>query len=198
MDSFAGLFLYSNTSEYAARNTDENGFSSFSDTYQYMIGAQVSNSVETKVIVYYSNPEAHGKTGGQSFTLQYVESMLTNPSDKESFKPASSDYLYVVEYVNEMESRIILASFDEKGKLIQNVTREERKDENAFMNYEVKEYQTLSQDKKVLYLNDYAFFEAEGDASYTDRTKEQYLKELELEFEYNFESTMQIVEGNDA
>nr|MCR5054677.1 hypothetical protein [Lachnospiraceae bacterium] len=89
----------------------------------------------------------------------------------------------------------ILASFDESGKLIQAVTREERKDENAFMNYEVQEHESLSSDKKVLYMDNYAFFEAEGDASYTDRTKEQYLEELELEYEYNFESVLQIIEG---
>ncbi|MCR5452236.1 MAG: hypothetical protein K6F00_06365, partial [Lachnospiraceae bacterium] len=93
LDDFAGLLLYPNTSEYAARNTDENGFSSFTDTYQYLVGAQVSDDAETSVIVYYSKPEAHGKTDGPSYTLQDVQAMLNNPSDKDYFKPASNDYL---------------------------------------------------------------------------------------------------------
>lgn len=195
LDAFAGLYLYPNTSDYAARNTDENGFHSFTDMYEHLADGQVSPEREAKVTVYYSRPEDHGKTNGPSLTLQDVEAMLNNPGDDTYFKPASSDYVYVVEYVNDLDSRIILASFDQNGKLIQSVTREERKDENGFGNYVLQEYQSLSPDKKVLYLDDYAFFSAEGDASYTDRSKEQYLQEWEQEYEYNFDSTLQIIEG---
>ncbi len=195
LDAFAGLYLYPNTSDYAARNTDENGFHSFTDMYEHLADGQVSPEREAKVTIYYSRPEDHGKTNGPSLTLQDVEAMLNNPGDDTYFKPASSDHVYVVEYVNDLDSRIILASFDQNGKLIQSVTREERKDTNGFGNTILQEYQSLSPDKKVLYLDDYALFSAQGDASYTDRSKEQYLEEWAQEYEYNFDSTLQIIEG---
>lgn len=196
LDGFAGLYLYPNSSKYAARNTDENGFSSFSDRYQYLVDGQVSADREANVTIYYSKPEAHGKTEGPMLTLQDVEAMLNNPGDEDYFKPASSDHVYVVEYVNETGSRINLAAFDESGKLIQSVTREERKDENAFGNYVLQKNESLSADKKVLYMDKFAFFTKEGDASYTDRSKEQYIRDWEQEYEYDFDSTLQIIEGN--
>lgn len=195
LDAFAGLYLYPNTSDYAARNTDENGFHSFTDMYEHLADGQVSPEREAKVTIYYSRPEDHGKNNGPTLTLQDVEAMLNNPGDDTYFKPASSDHVYVVEYVNDLDSRIILASFDQNGKLIQSVTREERKDTNGFGNTILQEYQSLSPDKKVLYLDDYALFSAQGDASYTDRSKEQYLEEWAQEYEYNFDSTLQIIEG---
>ena len=72
LESFAGLSLYSNSSDYAARNTDEDGLHSFTGKYEYTVDGDASGEKEANVTVYYSKPEAHGKTDSTSFTLQIV------------------------------------------------------------------------------------------------------------------------------
>ena len=192
---FAGLFLYDNTNKYAARNTDDEGLSRFIDVYHYFKEGQVSGDNDLSVTVFYSKPEEHGKRNIEKLTLEDVENMLNNPDDKEMFKPATSDYVYVITLLSDEETRIVLASFDENEKLIQYIERDERTDDYGYGNYIVSDHEKLSSNQKVLYIDSYGFFLKEGDRSFTDRDRKECIENWEMEYEYDFESYIQIIES---
>ena len=83
--------------------------------------------------------------------MEDVENMLNNPDDKTMFKPATSDYIYVITLLSDEETRIVLASFDENEMLVQYVERDERTDDYGYGNYTVSDHEKLSSDQKVLY-----------------------------------------------
>lgn len=192
---FAGVFLYDNTSKYAARNTDDEGLSRFGDVYQYFKEGQVSGDNELSVTVFYSKPEEHGKRNIEKLSLEDVKNIFNNPDDKEMFKPASSDYVYVITLLRDEETRIVLASFDENEKLVQYVVREERTDDYGYDNYIVSDHEKLSSDQKVLYSDLYDLYLKEGDRSFTDKDRKEFIEEWEMEYEYDFDSYIQIIES---
>ena len=194
LGDFAGLYLYGNT-KYAARNTDDEGLSQFEDVYQYLKGGQVSGDNNLSVTVFYSKPEEHGKRNIKDLSLEDVENMLNNPDDKTMFKPATSDYIYVTTLLSDEETRIVLASFDENEKLIQYVERCERTDDYGYGNYILSDHEKLSSDQKVLYMDDYGFFLEEGERSFTDKDRNEFIEEWEMKYEYDFESYIQIIES---
>lgn len=194
LDEFAGLYLYGNT-KYAARNTDDEGLSRFEDVYQYLKGYQVSGDNNLSVTVFYSKPEEHGKRNIKDLSLEDVENMLNNPDDKTMFKPATSDYIYVTTLLSDEETRIVLASFDENEKLIQYVERCERKDDYRYGNYILSDHEKLSSDQKVLYSDSYDYFLKKGERSFTDKDRNEFIEEWEMEYEYDFESYIQIIES---
>ena len=191
---FAGLFLYNNT-KYAARNTDDEGLSRFKDVYQYLKEGQVSGVNNLSVTVFYSKPEEHGKRNIEDLSLEDVENMLNNPDDKTMFKPATSDYVYVIMLLSDEETRIVLASFDENEMLVQYVERDERTDDYGYGNTIVSDHEKLSSDQKVLYSDLYEFFLKEGDRSFTDKDRKEFIEEWEMEYEYDFDSYIQIIES---
>jgi len=192
---FAGLLLGGNTSKYAARNTDDEGLSRFGDVYQYLKEGQVSGDNDLSVTVFYSKPEEHGKRNIEKLSLEDVKNILNNPDDKEMFKPATSDYVYVITLLRDEETRIVLASFDENEKLVQYVVREERTDDYGYGNYIVSDHEKLSSDQKVLYSDLYDFYLKEGDGSFTDKDRKEFIEEWEMEYEYDFDSYIQIIES---
>lgn len=192
---FAGLFLYDNTSKYAARNTDNEGLSRFKDVYQHLKEGQVSGDKDLSVTVFYSKLEEHGKRNIKKLSLEDVEDMLNNPDDKTMFMPATSDYVYVITLLSDEETRIVLASFDENEKLIQYIERDERTDDYGYGNYIVSDHEKLSSDQKVLYSDLYDFYLKEGDRSFTDKDRKKFIEEWEMEYEYDFDSYIQIIES---
>ena len=127
--------------------------------------------------------------------LEDVENMLNNPDDKTMFKPATSDYVYVIMLLSDEETRIVLASFDENEMLVQYVERDERTDDYGYGNTIVSDHEKLSSDQKVLYSDLYEFFLKEGDRSFTDKDRKEFIEEWEMEYEYDFDSYIQIIES---
>ena len=121
--------------------------------------------------------------------------MLNNPDDKTMFKPATSDYIYVTTLLSDEETRIVLASFDENEKLIQYVERREMKDDYGYGNYILSDHEKLSSDQKVLYSDSYDYFLKKGERSFTDKDRKEFIEEWEMEYEYDFESYIQIIES---